>query len=81
MWRARGVSGCWPQSERGQATVEYLVIASVVVAAILAIKLTLSGNLTKLYAATAKKVEDAAACIAKLPVPGVGGGTPNVNCP
>lgn len=78
---ARGVSGCWPQSGRGQATVEYLVISAVVIAAILVIKTTLSDNFNKLYGETAKKVSDAAACIGKLPVAIGSGGTPNVNCP
>ena len=84
MHGARSLSGCRPRAWRGQSTVEYLVISSVVVAVILLLAKKggpLDTNLTTLYTNAANKVKDAAACIAKLPVAIGGSAAPNVNCP
>ena len=84
MQGSRRGSGFGPQGGRGQSTVEYLVISSVVVAVILLVAAKggkLDTSLTALYTNAANKVKDAAACIAKLPVATGGSGQPNVNCP
>ena len=56
-------------THRGQAIVEYLVVASVVIAAIVAVQPAIRGAVNALYASAAAKANDAATKLGSLTIP------------
>ena len=78
-------------ARKGQSILEYLVIATVIVAAIIAIRQTVATNMSSLYTGAANKTSVAATQLSGLvidggnavtpgPGPGPGGCVPGVNC-
>jgi len=56
------------RKRRGQSIVEYLVIAAVIVAAILAVRGTVQANMKSLYDKSAQKTAEAATALGNLKV-------------
>ena len=57
------------EQRRGQAIVEYLVVATVVIAAIIAIRPAIQAAVNALYASAATKANDAATKLGSLTIP------------